>query len=46
MRYQRLSEFLASRGLTFWQWLAIARDYDTRHWAMYYEFNRQESRND
>lgn len=38
MRYQRLTAFLASHGLSFWQWLALARDYDPRHWALYNEF--------
>lgn len=46
MRYQRLSKFLASRGLTFWQWLALARDYDPRHLALYAEFCEEENRND
>lgn len=43
MRYQRLTAFLASHGLTFWEWLRLARDYDERHWALYNEFNELEN---
>ncbi|HBC0018023.1 TPA: hypothetical protein JG871_003942 [Enterobacter hormaechei subsp. xiangfangensis] len=42
MRYQRLTAFLALRGLTFWEWLNLARNYDERHWALYNQFNEQE----
>lgn len=45
MRYQRLSAFLASHGLTFWEWLAMARNYDPRHWALYSEFCEKENEN-
>lgn len=38
MRYQRLTAFLASHGLTFWEWLALARNYDERHYTLYAEF--------
>ena len=42
MRYQRLTAFLASHGLTFWQWLSLARNYDERDWARYSEFCESE----
>lgn len=46
MRYQRLTAFLDGYGLTFWEWLAMARNGDPRHKALYAEFNAQESRHD
>lgn len=42
MRHERLTAFLASHGLTFWQWLVLARNYDQRHWALYAEFSEFE----
>ncbi|GEM_PF-5903077 len=43
MRHERLTDFLASRGFTFWKWL-MARNYDLRHWSLYNEFNQLENK--
>ncbi|HDX8828665.1 MULTISPECIES: hypothetical protein [Klebsiella] len=43
MRYQRLSKFLAARGLSFWHLFQLACDYNERHWALYNEFNELEN---
>ncbi|MEB2478222.1 hypothetical protein QMM96_22590 [Citrobacter freundii] len=45
MRYLRLTAFLAARGLTFGEWLTLARNYDKRHWTLYDEFSEQEAQN-
>ncbi|HCD1268016.1 TPA: hypothetical protein JD850_RS21810 [Citrobacter freundii] len=45
MRYLRLTAFLAAHGLTFEEWLTLARNYDKRHWTLYAEFSEQEAQN-
>ncbi|HBR1313593.1 TPA: hypothetical protein L9L30_004600 [Klebsiella quasipneumoniae subsp. quasipneumoniae] len=44
MRYQHLTVFLACHGVTFLDWLAMARNYDPRHRALYEEFDQLENK--
>lgn len=44
MKYQRLIAFLAGYGLTFFEWQAMARNANPRHWELYNAFCAQERR--
>lgn len=39
---ERLTDFLASQGVTFFEWLAKARNYVLCHLALYNEFHELE----